>query len=299
MTSLLEHENSCRVCGHSDLTVVKKSNIKLPLESSSFSITDDNYGITAELHKCNNCGFIQDSGLKDVLAFYEGLQDAEYVRSGLQRLKQARHILRITKRYHHKGRLLDVGSGMGTLVKEAMEIGYEAEGIEPSRSFQKEAAENGLSVYPGTLPHSKIKGPYQIITLVDVLEHVSNPLNLLLEIRKIISDDGIVGIAVPDSQSLMARILGFRWWHFRLAHIGYYNKNNLKAICEKAGLKLLRIYRPLWYFRLDYLAKRINFYLPETIKVPAYSFLKNITVPLNLRDSIFAVFSVNKNEKKS
>lgn len=287
----------CWVCGSQQMRLVKSSNISGPLDSQAFAITDSKYGTTGDIYRCENCGFMQCSGLNDTLEYYESLEDACYEQGRSERSIQAKKLLKVVHKYRPDGRLLDIGTGGGALVEEAIKMGYNAEGIEPSKWLQSQARKRGLSVYLGTFPHPELTGPYDVVTMIDVIEHVSNPLELLSGARKVVSKDGIVLVVTPNVNSLMARILGWKWWHFRVAHIGYFNRETLSIAVDKAGLQLVRMKLPTWYFTADYLFERVMTYLPRFLRVRTPSFLKKIVVPLNLGDSLLGIY-VSKVEEK-
>jgi SAM-dependent methyltransferase len=125
--------------------------------------------------------------------------------------------------------------------------------------------------------------------LVDVIEHITDPAVLLSEIHKALDDDGIFTLVTPDVRSLAARMLGFRWWHYRIAHIGYFNRKNLGLLLEKTGFEIVKIKRPSWYFTLRYLGVRFLSFLPKFIRFPLPKFLDKITIPVNLRDSLLVL----------
>ncbi len=66
----------------------------------------------------------------------------------------------------------------------------------------------------------------------------------------------------PTWGSLARRLLGKRWWHFRLAHVGYFDAASLTAACGRAGLSVVDSLRAKWFFRVSYLAERLLRYLP-------------------------------------
>lgn len=284
----------CWVCESEKIKLVKRSNIRGKLNSEAFAITDSHYGTTGAIYRCQNCGFLQCSDLENVLSFYEELQDTSYEDSRAERSLQAKKLLKIVQKYKATGRLLDIGAGSGILVEQAIKKGYLAEGIEPSKWLQDKAQEYGLPVHLGTFPNPSLTGHYDVVTLIDVIEHVSNPVNLLLNICNVINEESIVAVVTPDLGSLMPRILRWKWWHFRIAHIGYFNKKTLGIACDKAGFQLINMHRPSWYFPADYLWERINSYLPRFIRVPAPSFLKRITIPLNLGDSMLGIYQLKR-----
>ncbi len=282
----------CWVCGCSKLEIAHHSTLETKLRPELFAITDYHYGITHELHRCTDCGFIQASNIKDTLGFYEDLEDPSYEEGRSERAVQARELLKTIRKYRADGRLLDIGAGTGILVEEALRMGYVASGIEPSRWLQKKANEHNLPVFLGTVPHPKVLGPYDIVTFIDVLEHVSEPMGLLRSIHGLLSEHGIVLVVTPDIGSLIAKIMRLKWWHIRVAHVGYYNRKTVERVFEKAGFTRQMWFRPSWYFRLSYLFERLLFYIPPApwrMNPPAWT--EKMIIPLNPRYSYAGIFT--------
>jgi SAM-dependent methyltransferase len=286
---MTKEDLKCWVCGNNDFTLFKPSDATGRLTSSHFAITNFDYGKTGELQQCNNCGFIQCSDLDEVLNFYEDLEDQEYENTRQERKLQEQRLIKILSNYNSGGRLLDIGAGSGIMVEAALENGYRAMGIEPSRWLQQNAQKRNLPVIQGIFPNNQTQGPFDVITLVDVIEHVTNPANLLNEINNALTENGILVLVTPDVRSIAARILRFRWWHYRFAHIGYFNRKNLSLLLEKTGFHIERISRPSWYFTLHYLGIRFVSFLPKFLRFPIPKFFEKITIPVNLRDSFLVI----------
>lgn len=280
----------CWVCGSEKFSLFKKSNIEKDLNAKMFSISDSHYGVTSDIYRCGDCGFLQSHSIDSALSFYEELIDSSYEESRKARSIQARGLLNIIKKYKPKGTLLDVGAGSGILVKQAFDFGYKASGVEPSKWLVQKANEYNLPVHLGTLPHQNINEQYDIVTFIDVIEHVVDPINILNGLEKVMKKDGILVVVTPDVGSFFAKIMSKKWWHFRIAHLSYFNHKTFKIIFERIGLEPVKLYRPSWYFPLDYLVERLNTYLPKALKVPSKPFLRKITIPLNLGDSMLGIF---------
>lgn len=282
-------EQLCWVCDCPALVLVKRGNIPRALSSESFAITSHAYGVTHDVYRCADCGFFQCANLTDVLQYYEGLTDTAYEKSREPRSLQERKLLEIVQRYRLAGRLLDIGAGSGILVEQALRMGFAAEGVEPSRWLHEQAKRRGLPVHLGIFPSSDVSPPYDVITLVDVLEHVPNPVGLLTDIRAALSEQGYAFVVTPDVGSFIAQLLGNRWWHYRIAHIGYFNRTTLRRAMERAGFEVVAFVRPGWYFDLAYIWERISTYLPRFLRLWAPSFFSKVIIPLNPRDSLLAI----------
>jgi 2-polyprenyl-3-methyl-5-hydroxy-6-metoxy-1,4-benzoquinol methylase len=281
---------SCWICGGSSWKPFKASTLSGSVSSEDFKITDAHYGRTGKIDECVFCGFKQCQDLESVLSFYEELEDAAYDQGREQRSLQARKILESIIPFKKGGRLLDIGAASGILLETAARMGFEGEGIEPSRHLAKRAQESGLNVHLGIFPHTEARGPYDVITLVDVIEHVTNPIQLLRDIATHLKADGIGVLTTPDVQSPVARLLGPRWWHFRVAHIGYFTKGTLERALNEAGLSIVKVTRPPWYFTVEYAGERALTYMPEMLRFKMPAFSKNRTIRVNFRDSLQVLF---------
>ena len=168
----MHHDSKCAICVSTGLLLVKESNIGHELSSDDFAATDARYGVTAAIYRCANCGFLQCSDVNDPLSFYESLADVSYEAGREMRRLQMRKLLRRLATHRSGGTLLDIGAATGILVEEALSAGYTAVGVEPSAAFHKRAQDLEMPVHRGTFPHPDLTGTFDIITLIDVIEHV-------------------------------------------------------------------------------------------------------------------------------
>lgn len=111
--------------------------------------------------------------------------------------------LRLIEHYKPSGRFLDVGCNMGMLLRLARQRGWTAIGVEPSPSSARLATERlGLTVYNcflHELPESE-HGSFDVVALSDVFEHICEPLPFLQVAARLLSDDGILYIKVPNGR---------------------------------------------------------------------------------------------------
>jgi SAM-dependent methyltransferase len=293
---MIQNKNTCWVCGKSEFVLIKESDVTTDMNSENFAITNFDYGKTGELHKCKNCGFIQCTDLEKVLHFYEELEDPGYESSRNERKLQEKRLIKTFSKFKNSGKLLDIGAGSGIMIEAAIEAGFDAVGVEPSKWLYNNALKRNLPIFQGIFPNINTPGPFDVISLVDVIEHVTNPADLLNEINKALAEDGILVVVTPDVSSIAARILKFKWWHYRFAHIGYFSRKNLRYILEKNGFKIVKIMRPSWYFTTRYLGIRFLSFFPKFLRFRIPEFMDRIIVPVNLRDSNLAVCKKNNKD---
>jgi 2-polyprenyl-3-methyl-5-hydroxy-6-metoxy-1,4-benzoquinol methylase len=238
------------------------------------------------LLQCDQCSFIfaDASELQELSKLYGELVDEGYLESSETRRIQMRKMLARLQRIHPGRTLLDVGCAAGLLVEEAMSLGFEAVGVEPSHSLAEQAQQRGLPVLHGVLPCQELAGKrFDIVCLVDVIEHVADPVSLLKLSAEQMAPGGAMLVVTPDIGSVTAKLLGEKWWHLRVAHVGYFDRRTMARAAQAAGLRVASAFRPWWFFPASYLVERIRKYMP----FPSWgqSLLGNVVVPLQLGDS--------------
>jgi 2-polyprenyl-3-methyl-5-hydroxy-6-metoxy-1,4-benzoquinol methylase len=286
----------CWICGAEDAEPYKERSVTRALVPEDLAITDSNYGSTLALRRCRRCSFIFAEGgdLGELFGLYEKLSDPGYEGSQDSRVLQMRWLIERALRSRPGARtLLDIGAAAGLLVKLAREQGLDAQGVEPSHDLVAAAARlHGVDLIQGTVPHERLRGAlFDIVFLADVIEHVPDPVALLRGARELLAPGGVLLVVTPDVGSLARRLLGKRWWHFRLAHVGYFDARSLGEACARAGLSVASRFRAKWFFRVSYLAQRVLRYLPvgaaeRLLRTTAVGRrVGDAVVPLNLFDS--------------
>lgn len=245
----------------------KARSVDRQLVPEDLAITDSNYGATLALYRCQHCGFIfaEGSDLRELFGLYEKLSDRGYEDSQDSRVLQMQWLLdRALSARRGAKTLLDIGAAAGLLVKLARESGLDAQGVEPSHALVATAARlHGVGLIQGTVPHPQLRGAhFDIVFLADVIEHVPDPVALLRDAGELLAPGGVLVVVTPDVGSVARRLLGKRWWHFRLAHVGYFDAGSLADACARAGLSVTKRFRAKWFFRVSYLAQRVLRYLP-------------------------------------
>ncbi|MEK7721575.1 MAG: class I SAM-dependent methyltransferase [Elusimicrobiota bacterium] len=144
--------------------------------------------------------------------------------------------------FKRQGKLLDVGAGVGALMSAAKKRGFEVSGVETSTwasAFARE--EKGLEVFTGTLADARLETEvFDVVVINHVLEHVRVPLELLAEARRVLKNDGLLVIGVPNIGSIMAGLQGGKWASLRPEeHIWHFTRGTLARLLILAGFKVI------------------------------------------------------------
>jgi SAM-dependent methyltransferase len=103
---------------------------------------------------------------------------------------------RLTQVRPQRGRLLDVGAGLGIFMGAAARLGWSVEGLEPSRTAWEAARlRTGSPVHLGLLEQVELPGgSYDAVTSFDLLRTVSDPMMFLRRARALLRPGGILVI---------------------------------------------------------------------------------------------------------
>ena len=112
------------------------------------------------------------------------------------------------------GKLLDVGSGDGTVALELERRGFDVKCLDFSSVAVMKAREKGIDVITCDLDEKGI--PYEeksfdIVWAGDIIEHVFDPIFLLEEIARVAKHDGTILISVPNDMHINNRIMFALW----------------------------------------------------------------------------------------
>jgi 2-polyprenyl-3-methyl-5-hydroxy-6-metoxy-1,4-benzoquinol methylase len=137
-------------------------------------------------------------------------------------------------------RLLDVGAGGGKLVRYLRRRGVDAHGIEPSRALFDRFLSGDSAFACATIGEASASGAaFPIVTALDVIEHVADPVAFLREVAAALEPGGVFFVTTPDVDSVTARVFGRRWHFYYPYHLSYFGPRTLARAAAKHGLRML------------------------------------------------------------
>lgn len=136
--------------------------------------------------------------------------------------------------------MLDVGCAYGFLLDEARKIGMSVHGLDLSESavqwMEKHLAIKGTVGLSSEAP----QGPYDLITAVEVLEHIQDLPSFLDDLYERLREGGILAIATGANDAPVARLLGRRWWYLNPPdHCSIFSRPALKKLISDKGFNVL------------------------------------------------------------
>jgi SAM-dependent methyltransferase len=195
------------------------------------------------LRRCAACGLIFAHPLpspETIAAFYASEYYDPYLEAReANRLAYGAWLDAIEKR-SARGRILDVGCGIGLFLSAARARGWDARGVEPAPWPARYAREEaGLPVETATLEQASLPGEsVDVVTLWSTLEHLCDPVSLLREAARVLRPGGALWAAVPNTRSLAAFLRGPREANLaKPEHLLHFTEPTLRRLLtDRAGL---------------------------------------------------------------
>lgn len=187
-----------------------------------------------------------------------------------------------------EGRLLDIGCGNGRFLSTMRKLGWQTHGVEKSPKASRYAREElHLDVNTGDLLDSKYQDNFfDVVTMWHSLEHLFEPLKTLKEIRRIIKNDGLLVVSVPNIDSFVARVFKTYWYGLQLpVHLVAFTTDSITKILKSAGFDVKKVY----YDRRNSTLKLSLL----NLKYGRYKFLSKLSrlkMPIKMFNFVLAMF---------
>lgn len=139
-------------------------------------------------------------------------------------------------------RVMDVGCWDGSLLQQ-LPPSWVRHGIELNEIAVSEAKARGLEVRQGKLSDIAMQsGKYDLVLMLDVLEHIVDPVSALRDVAEILSPSGIFLALTGNGASASARIFRTRWYYLNYPeHVSFFTPSSARIALTLAGLKSAEI----------------------------------------------------------
>jgi SAM-dependent methyltransferase len=161
--------------------------------------------------RCDACGHIFTDGYytPEALAIiFSSTHGNRQVGSDMERQRavSAKIVERISN-WKSSGEWLDIGFGNGSLLFTADEFGFKPVGIDLRRENVKALERFGIEAHCIDVTEFRAPRRFSVISLADVLEHMPFPRKALTAIVRLLKDDGVLFLSMPNMDSMLWRAL--------------------------------------------------------------------------------------------
>ena len=226
---------SCKIC----LSETSKIHNKLR-DSNDYNVV-----------KCQKCHTVQLDHFPEIEEdkhFYNENMQAKWVQEiNLESIENKlkddtiRRVEFIQCLLNKSGVVADIGTGYGFFVKEALKKGIDIDGYEIGDQ-RRALAESvtGKTIYNNNLLEGdqKLERSYDLITLFQVLEHISEPKLFLKKIYENLNVGGKIIIEVPNHTDWMIKeCKNYEDFYYQRAHLFYYEAASLTSLLDSLDFK--------------------------------------------------------------
>ncbi|MGB7622010.1 MAG: class I SAM-dependent methyltransferase [Terriglobia bacterium] len=205
---------------------------------------------------CTQCGFQFVAPMPDEEFLSRFYQELDYFQSdgsfGYSDYEARREIylasfrshLRVLEGHTGGGRLLDLGCGNGEFLKLAREAGWEAYGVEMSESSRQEAERRtGVRVYSSVHDLPGQSGPFDVITLWEVIEHLPQPDKVVGEVLPLLQPGGLLALTTPNTRNLTAQRSPSQWAEYKPPeHLLYFDFKTIQQyLSTRFNLQMIEV----------------------------------------------------------
>ena len=205
-------------------------------------------------------------------AYFEGDDDAvgysRYQAAERSHRRTFRSKLRLLQRIGEPKSLLEVGCGPGLLLDEcaragiAWSVGLDLNGAALERARQR----SGARVVRGEVDCIAPGAAFDAVAMLDVLEHMTDPVALLENLRACLVPRGLLLLMTPNLNSWLARISGPRWVSFKFPeHVLYYTPESLRSVLRRAGFEVVALRSAYQYATLGLVLERASRVAPRLL----------------------------------
>ena len=192
-----------------------------------------------------------------------------------------RYKLFLIRIYLNGNKILDYGAGSYKFASYLSKKNFKTSALEPYNKVIKNQSFLNINVFKNIAEIPKTH-KYDGITLWHVLEHLTNPEQVLFKIHNLLNKNGVLIIAVPNINSFDARHYSASWAALDVPrHIWHFTSKGIISLVESRGFKLEKKH-PL-FFDAFYIS-----YISEKQKNSSFAFVRGLIVAL--RSNFSALF---------
>lgn len=222
------------------------------LKTQDFTFSKESFTVQA----CKNCGFRFTNPIptEDTIGSYYGadnyMSHATQSRKGLMPFvyKRVRNMnlnnkLRLVKK-HAKGKnLMDIGAGNGFFLNACQIEKYIVQGLEPdSRAREVAKKDFGLDLKEPSHISNLESNSVDVITMWHVLEHVYHLKRDIAEYKRVLAEDGVLILALPNIDSYDSNYYKEYWDGLDLPlHLYHFSPKDVSNLFEQFDMEVVEM----------------------------------------------------------
>lgn len=210
---------TCKICG-------ARGKFKTWLVQEMMQGTKDQFSYFA----CDRCQCLQIASVPDNLGNYYGNDYYSYQVAENSDKEFAAPVTKMTK-------ILDVGCGAGVWLLHMAEHGYgNLYGCDPFLEKDRNYGDR-VTIRSCSIHEMEGEGTFDLIHMSDSFEHMTDPLNVLKSVCRLLKEDGVLDMTIPTYPNIAFDQFGPYWYQIDAPrHIFLHSKQSLSYLAAKSNL---------------------------------------------------------------
>lgn len=199
------------------------------------------------LVRCEKCGLVYNSprpteeyAMAEVSKAGEMFYERKLNRPNVQQIHE-RHAKQILLQKPDARTVFDVAFGAGTLLHAFRNLGLEASGNEINDFACQKLRDQGFEVFNLSTRRLNLHERFDIITMLDYLEHTYTPFDDLLKAHDMLNPNGILHLKTLFLGCRSHILKGELWQLFGKGHFYFYLPSVLSGMVENAGFEIIKL----------------------------------------------------------
>ncbi|MCX5847511.1 MAG: class I SAM-dependent methyltransferase [Deltaproteobacteria bacterium] len=151
------------------------------------------------------------------------------------------------KRFKKAGKVLDIGCWEGQQLEHFIKTGWKCVGTELNKRAANVAISKGIDVHQISIReffHQFENEKWDVINVAYILEHIPDPIDLLIKLKGNLENDGIIIVEVPNDFSpfQLAYIAEHNiepYWITLPDHLNYFDRKGIENLLKRAGFSII------------------------------------------------------------
>ena len=147
---------------------------------------------------------------------------------------------KINSEFGLNGKILDIGSNDGSFLSKFIETNWIGIGVDPAVNLIPISVSKGVHTIPAFFSQKTaqvLATDFDVVVAMNIFAHTSNPLEILLGIKKCLKENGRAYIQTSQAEMFFTGEFDTVYHE----HISFFNVKSMRALIERAGLYLDKV----------------------------------------------------------